>query len=114
MTSTEWLESRGLPLVCAFAVGVLVTDTVREWQAFERTEALVVARLDAALGGCMPKEQIGARAILAWQGDGRLHCTRLEDFTYGMGAKRTAGVAPVLSLPVARAAGTTEAEGNRP
>jgi len=104
MTATEWLELTVLPVVCSFALGVIAMDVARDRQAYERTEALVVKRLEAALGGCMPKEQIGARAILAWRDDGKLHCTRLEDFTYGMGAKRTASVVPILSVPVAKAA----------
>lgn len=102
MTATEWAEKAVLPAVCSFALGVLVTDIARDWQMHERLEALVVRRVEAAFDGCMPKEQIGAKAILAWREDGRLHCTRFEDLGYRR-ASRSAGVVPVLSLPVAEA-----------
>lgn len=107
MTATEWIESRGLPAVCAFALGVIVTDVVRDWQAFERTEALVVRRVEAAFGGCIPREQLGAKAILVWREDGRLHCTRFEDLGYRRAA-RTSAVLPVLSHPILKEAKTIE------
>lgn len=103
MNATEWLESHVLPITMAFAAGVLAMDTARDWQAFERTEALVVRRVEAAFGGCIPREQIGAKAILVWREDGRLHCTRYEDLGYRR-ATRIAGAVPVLSVPVAEAA----------
>ncbi len=103
MTATEWIETRLLPIVCAFAAGVVVMDVARDWQAYERTEALVVRRVEAAFAGCIPRERLGARAILVWREDGTLHCTRFEDLGYRR-ATRTAGAVPVLSMPVAKAA----------
>ena len=100
MKAEEWIEQRGLPFALAFALGVLAMDVVRGHLEFDRTEALVVHRVEAALSGCMPKEQIGAKAILAWQNDGQLHCTKFEDF-YFRKPTRTAAVVPVLSMPIA-------------
>jgi len=107
MNATEWLESRGLPMMMTFVLGVLVTDTVRDWQAVERTEALVVRRVEAAFGGCIPREQLGAKAILVWREDGLLHCTRFEDLGYRR-PTRIAGIVPVLSHPLLKEAKTIE------
>lgn len=98
---TTFAETRVLPVVIAFAIGVLAMDKVRDYRDRELMESLARERVFyAGQDLCTPSP--GQRSIQIWDDAAhRIHCEILENVGYGSAPRTVLRISlPTLDHPL--------------
>lgn len=98
--NSSFAETHVLPIVMAFAAGVLAMDYARDSREVDLMKAIARERVYyAAQETCSPKTPYQT-AVQRWVG-GKLFCALYDDASYGRAPRQIAQLAlPVLTHPL--------------